>query len=529
MTDPSKLYAEAVAALNRADWQRARALANQLLGTFPNHGGVHFVAGVAAMELQFIPMALKHLHRAATLSPKRADYAAQLARALAGARMHKESLVAADHAFALEPDDPLTLDTLGVVYSQANAHPRAAEAFRRAAVVSPKRANVRFNLATSLIASGDIDRAEAELESCLALDAGFWKAWLSLAQVRRQTSAHNHIERVQARLREAGDGAEAQMYLNLALAKEYEDLGDFERAFAHLSRGKAAGAAGRNYTIARDRALFDALIETVDAPPEAPGCPSTEPIFLIGMPRSGTTLAERIISSHPDVYSAGELHNFSTVLKRASRSTTRHLLDPDTITRARHGDPALIGRQYIDSTRPATADKPRFVDKLPHNFLYAGFIAGALPGAKIICMRRNPMDTCLSNFRQLFTQTSPYYDYSFDILNTGRYYLLFDRLMAHWQRVFPGRILEIQYETLVDQQEAVSRQMLAFCGLDWDDACLHFERNQAPVATASAVQVRSPMFRSSLNRWKHYEPQLVELAALLADAGIDVDSRAPGP
>lgn len=526
MNDPVKLYAEAVAALNRGAWDQAWQMCGKLLPRAPQHPGVHFVAGIAALERQQIPIALKHLHRAATLNPQRADYAAQLARALSTARMFKEALIAADHAFALNPSEPMTLDTLGVVYSQANAHPRAAEAFRRAVQASPGRANVRFNLATSLIASGDIDEAESELEQCLSIDPGFWKAWLSLAQLRKQTPASNHIDRVQARLRDAGEHADAQMYLNLALAKEHEDLGDFDRAFTHLSRGKAAGAAGRGYTSERDEALFEALTRAVDAKSERAGYLSDEPIFVIGMPRSGTTLADRILSSHPDVYSAGELQNFSVALKRASASHTGFLLDADTAMLARNSDPAQIGKTYLDSTRPATADKPRFIDKLPHNFLYAGFIASALPNAKIICMRRNPMDTCLSNFRQLFAQTSPFYDYSFDILDTGRYYLLFDRLMAHWQRVFPERILEIEYETLVDQQETVSRQMLDFCDLTWNDACLHFERNAAPVSTASAVQVRSPMFRTSLSRWKNYESQLAGLKALLTDAGVAIQGSA---
>ena len=162
---------------------------------------------------------------------------------------------------------------------------------------------------------------------------------------------------------------------------------------------------------------------------------------------------------------------------------------------------------------------------MPHNFLYAGFIAAALPQARIVCLRRNPMDTCLSNFRQQFSLAGRVYDYSYDILDTGRYYILFDRLMAFWRERLPGRILEVEYETLVENQEAVTRRLLGFCGLPWEDACLRFEENQAPVATASAVQVRSPIYRGALSRWKRYEPQLRELRMLLEDAGIDVDDR----
>jgi hypothetical protein len=196
------------------------------------------------------------------------------------------------------------------------------------------------------------------------------------------------------------------------------------------------------------------------------------------------------------------------------------MLDSETIQRARGLDWAALGERYVTSTRPATGRQPHFIDKLPHNFLYAGWIARALPRAKIICLRRDPLDTCLSNFRQLFAPQSPNFGYSFDLLDTGRYYALFDRLMAHWQRVLPGRILEVQYEALVDSQEASTRQLLEFCLLPWNDDCLQFERNAAPVNTASVVQVRSPIYRSSLRRWKKYEPQLGELQSVLAAAGV---------
>ena len=146
----------------------------------------------------------------------------------------------------------------------------------------------------------------------------------------------------------------------------------------------------------------------------------------------------------------------------------------------------------------------------------------ALPNAKIICLRRNAMDTCLSNFRQLFAQTSPYYDYSFDLMDTGRYYLLFEQLMVHWRQAIPGRILEIDYESIVDDQEGSTRRLLDFCGLPWDDACMRFQDNQAPVATASATQVRAPIYRSALQRWKRYETQLGGLRELLENAGIAV-------
>lgn len=521
MNEAQRLYADAVEALNRRQWQAAHDMGVRLTAMVPDHGGVHFVAGVASLQLQRLPEGIRHLQRAVHLSPTRADYAAQFARALAMARLTREALVAADAASAMSPDDPATLDTLGVVYTQANEHAKAIALFEHAARKLPGHATYRFNLATSHTFLGHLDQAEREYEACLALEPGHGKAHLALAQLRKATSEHNHSARLQSLLDQARDAA-SRMYLNLALAKELEDIGDYPRAFGHLTAGKAAGGEGRGYRSERDARLFAAIEDATPSMPAVAGSASEEAIFVIGMPRSGTTLVDRILSSHPHVHSVGELQNFGVVLKRASGSRTPELIDIDTVQRTNALDWRRLGDAYVASTRPATAAKPRFVDKLPHNFLYAGFIARALPNARIVCLRRNPMDTCLGNFRQLFAQSTPYYDYSFDLLDTGRYYLLFDQLMRHWQETMPGRILELDYESLVDDQEGSTRRLLAHCGLDWDDACMRFNDNAAPVATASAVQVRQPLHRDALQRWKRYEPQLAGLRDLLERGGIHI-------
>ncbi|TAL82363.1 MAG: sulfotransferase family protein [Rhodanobacter sp.] len=524
MSFQDELQNQVVEFFNRRDWPRAAALAERLLQQQPGHAGAHYIAGVAQLELKRMPKALAHLHLAAQYAPGRADFHATYAKALAMGRLSGHALAAADRALALAPSDAQTLDMLGVAFTLNNAHARAAEVFRRAVEADPGDAHGHYNLATSLMFTGDLDAAERELEACVSIQPTFWKAHATISQLRRQTRQKNHLERLQALLDAHPDVGAARELLSMALAKEYEDLNEHARAFEYLARGKMLIKARQNYSLAKDEALFASLMEVAPAAAsESPGCPSEAPIFVIGMPRSGTTLVERILSSHPEVHSAGELQQFGMALKRISGSQTPVTLDTETINRLGRADWRALGETYLASTRPMAGSTARFIDKLPHNFLYAGFIANALPKAKIICVRRHPMDTCLSNFRQIFAENSPFHGYANDLLDAGHYYILFDRLMAHWQQAFPGRILEVGYEALVNDQAVGTRRMLEYCQLPWDDACLDFEHNLSPVATASAVQVRSPIYRSALNRWKGYETQLQDLAGLLRSAGIEIE------
>ena len=521
-TLPHDQLARAAQAFQQQDWQRAYQLSAQVLRQTPNHTGANYVAGLAALQLQQWLQALDCLQKAAQLDSRNADYAAQYAKALSIVNRPGDALRMANRAFGLGPGDPQVYDTLGVIYTRSNALERAVCAFQRAAALQPDNPVFRYNHATALMYNGDADAAEAEFEACLALDPGYWKACFSLPRLRRQTPGNNHVERFLRLVERSGGDTSAQMYLHMALGKEYEDLGDYAGAFEHFCLGKAAAGRGRQGTRHDDAGLFEAITQMFPEPWQQPvGYPSDEPIFVVGMPRSGTTLVERIISSHPYVHSAGELPNFGVLLKQASEIRTPARLDLETLAGTRTLRWDDLGEKYLASTRPVTEGKPRFIDKLPHNFLYLGHIANALPNARIICLRRNPLDTCLSNFRELFAGDSESHDYALDLLDTGRYYVLFDRLMAHWKRVLPDRILEVRYETLVQTQEASTRQLLEHCGLPWNGACLRFEQNAGALSTASAVQVRSPINGNAVRRWKKYETQLVPLRALLTEAGID--------
>jgi len=518
---------DALASLfNRQEWMRAYQMAKALLQRSPGHPLLYYIAGASSLELRQMPQALANLKMASELAPARLDFLIQYARALSYAHLRDAALAVAEKARHLAWDNDQALDVIGVVYTQAGRHDKAAEVFRRMVELVPDRAHYRFNCAAALVILGDIAQAERELEACLALDPGYWRAHLSLTQVRKQTPERNHVDRLEGLLATADGNAEALANLHLALAKELEDLGRYRDALEHLRRGKAHAVAGRPYSFADDEILFEALVQALPAGGmPAAGCESDTPIFVVGMPRSGTTLVERILSSHPDVHPAGELLDFAIAFKRASGSVTPALIDADTVRRSSGVDWRRLGEAYLASTRGRVAGRhaSRFVDKLPHNFLYAGFIARALPNARIICLRRHPLDTCLSNFRQLFGADAPFFGYSFDLEHTARYFVLFDRFVAHLKRAFPGRILEMGYEDILADQEDATRRLLDYCDLPWNDACLAFERNASPVATASAVQVRSPLYATARGRWKAYGDGLTGIRDILRSAGIDID------
>jgi tetratricopeptide (TPR) repeat protein len=524
MTDLARQYAQLIEAFNRMDWSRAVALAGPLVHAAPEHPLVRFVAGIALLEIGRPEAALPQLEAAAQLDPTRLDFASHHARALLATGHVAQARDVARAATAIQARDPASLDVLGQVLVQVGDYGGALTAFSHAADLAPGQPQLHLNRASALIGLGRFDEAERALEQCLAIAPRYWRAHYSLAQLRRQTSDHSHLARLRALLPEAGSDPAALTCLHLALAKEHEDLGDYAQAMTHLVAGKQAARPPRGYDPARDAAMVDALIAAfVPLPAPAADAATDGPIFIVGMPRSGTTLVDRIVSSHPAVRSAGELHTFGHALARALRSPTPHLLDPAVFAGVPEIDWPALGRAYLAHARTVVGeDCDRFTDKLPHNFLHLGAIARALPTARIVCLRRQPMDTCLSNFRQLFAASAPYFDYSYALEDVGRYYVQFDRLMAHWTHTLPGRVLSIDYEELVDQQEAVTRRLLTFCGLPWDEACLHFERNAAPVTTPSAVQVRSTLHRDSLERWKRYGPAMDGLRAILVEAGIAI-------
>jgi hypothetical protein len=307
------------------------------------------------------------------------------------------------------------------------------------------------------------------------------------------------------------------------LGKELEDLERWDEAFHYYQLAGDAAASVSDYDVQTDVQLIDKIIEVCnedwladEADDMASGDPGKTPVFIVGLPRSGTTLTERILACHSSVESAGESFFMQIVLKRESGVKTVDSMNPAIVEAAANTDSRRIANGYLQAIAYRLSDKAFFIDKFPENILYLGFIAKAFPHARIVHLNRNPMDACFAMYKQSFFR----YAYSLDDL--GPYYVSYKRLHEHWRRILGDRLIEVDYEHLVTDQEGQTRMLLDNLGLDFEEACLHFEQNKAASNTASTVQIREKIHTRSVNRWKRFEEHLRPLTTYLEDAGIKV-------
>ena len=511
------------AALTRGEAERAYEAADRWRRAVPVTAEAHFLAGLGAEMRGRVKEGIAAVETAVSLDPQ-GEYLAQLARLYTLVRRDADAAGALARAEARPPADALGRDTMGCVYARLGDHAASVPHFAEAVRLEATNTSFRYNLAAAHSFVGAQDEAERQLEALIERSPDDARAHHLLAGLRKQMADQNHVNRLQA-TRQAARAPRDRLLLGYALAKELDDLHDAHQAFAVLAETNAEHRAMLNYRFEEDAAIFDAVEERWTRLAKVSQAPSdAAPIFVVGMPRTGTTLVERILSSHPDTESAGELQAMPLAVKVAAGTRTRAVLDPDTVRAAVDADLARIGRDYLARAAPHVAGaKPRFVDKFPGNFFYLGLIAHALPNAKIVCLRRNPMDTILANFRNLFAIGSRYYHYSYDLLDIAAYYARFDRLMARWHAALPGRVLDLGYETLVASQEAETARLLSHCGLAWSDACLDFHNNAAPVSTPSAAQVRRPLYRDAVERWRLHAEALKPAREFLAANGIRVE------
>jgi Tfp pilus assembly protein PilF len=465
----------------------------------------------------------KCLKRAAELAPDNAACWIQYGQHLFKLGRRREALAAAMHARQLPVDRADLLDSLGALLTQCEEPQLGRPLFERALALEPGNAHYLYDLATVQRMAGDLADAEANLDKAIAARPADYEAYLMRAELRTQTPDHHHIDELLRAVNRA-TRPRGEIVLCHALAKELEDLGEFARSFQFLKRGADLQRRTMNYDVAADVATLDELAKTHTARRlrgGSRGFDTEEPLFIVGLPRSGTTLVERIVSSHSEVHAAGEMNAFAvSTIQAVQRIAGKPVSKIEFAEKALLIEPAELGKAYLEATRPQTGHTRRFTDKMPWNYLYAGLIHRALPGAKIVALMRHPLDTCYAMYRVLFNGAYPF---SYDLMDLGRYYVAWHRLMQHWQNVIADSWLSVSYEDLVLNQDDVTRRLLSHCGLAWEAACLDFHNQRTAVSTASAVQVRRPLYSTSIGKWRHYETQLVPLLDFLQTSGIACD------
>jgi len=460
--------------------------------------------------------ALQEIREAARQSPRSLPVLVTLGNILAETGRVDDAVACFERVLAEKPDLAPVHANLGSVLRQAGRLDEAIERYEQAIGLAPDYAEAHYGLGVTLANRGKRDMAGACLRKALEVDPGCSKAWQSLANLGKGGVDDDGLATIEDELARDDRSREQRMHLGFAAGKLREDRGEHDEAFKHFLRANELHREALHYDPEADRRVFDNIRASFDRAFfdrwAGAGSDDSTPIFIVGMPRSGTTLVEQILASHGDVYGAGELSALQTAI--ASRLGMQRGVDcTAALGTATAEDFEAIADHYLAAIRQLDGKSLRITDKLPMNFLNLGMIAVLFPKATIVHCTRDPRDTCFSIFKHSFTARGHGYAYDLEVL--GRFYVRYRELMDHWRNVLPVHPHEVVYEDVVADQEAETRALLEACGLPWDPACLAFHETQRPVATISADQVRRPIYRDSVAAWRRHEAGLAPLLQIL--------------
>jgi tetratricopeptide (TPR) repeat protein len=488
----------------------------------PDLAGAHNNLGDALLKQGNAAAALTCLQAALRLLPKSGEVHFNLGRVYQAQGKWKEARACMEQAVRLKPDLAPAHKQLGILLVQEREAEAALPGLRDAVRLHPQDASAQSNLATALVEQGKVGEAVAHYREALRLDPNDVGALSSAAIHDFFPLAEDQVERMRTLLNHPDLPPTSAIMLHFGLAHLRQRAGDYDAAFDYFRQGNAVRRrlfqqTGRAFDLQAVHGRIDWFVRTFTPAYfrqiEGVGLDSETPVFIVGMPRSGTTLVEQILSRHRQVHGAGELHDIGRLADSLTAGLRAAGGDGDPLARLVQQKGRGLAEGYLQRLTLLGGAAVRVIDKMPMNFLHLGLIATLFPRARVFHCRRDPLDTCLSCYLQHFRELN----FTSDLEDLGKFYREYERLMAHWRTALPLRLLDVSYEELVHDQEAVSRRMISFCGLDWDERCLAFHENPRRVHTMSMLQVRRPMYASSVGRWKRYDKHLEPLRKALAD------------
>ena len=509
-------FAKAAEHRRAGELDKAEQSYHEILAREPENADVFRLLAELAMQREQYGDAIVLLRRAASLAPDSMSTWTLLASALVEREEYSEAIDAAKKAYELDPELAKPLRILGDILTKTARYEEAVNAFQAGLEIQPDNVGCLAGLGHALKTIGRRDEAIKTYRDWSRMHPSFGEAYWSLANLKNYQFDDSEVQAMEAQLSDPDLPDEPRIHFCFALGKAFEDRANYELAFEYYERGNAAQRMNEVHDpveleITHDR-IIDVFSDVFLNEHANLGDPDPAPIFIVGLPRSGSTLIEQILASHSQVDGTRELSDIGQIARMIDRQAPGGAGYPEALPGMGADDLRQLGGIYLDATQQFRSGKLFFTDKMPNNFPNIGLLHLILPNAKVINARRHPLDSCMGSYKQLFFKGQAF---TYDLVELGEYYLQYQRMMDHWHSVLPGKILDIHYEDMVNDQETQTRKLLEYCGLPWEDGCLTFYETERAVNTASSEQVRQPIYTGSLNSWRRFESHLGPLIEVL--------------